>query len=65
MSECDGEASIMRRSWPTIGCWTLGGGGWGTWKDVIATLSYFMVISQDLPGWPQDALAFDFNCLIL
>ena len=31
---------------------------------MMATLACFMVISRHLPGWPQDALAFHFNCLV-
>ena len=27
VSECDGEASIMRRPWSTGGCWAMGRGG--------------------------------------
>jgi len=27
LSECDREASIMRRPWPTRGCYVMGRGG--------------------------------------
>jgi len=27
VSECDNEASVMRRPWPTGGCCVIGGGG--------------------------------------
>lgn len=27
VSECDGEASKIRRCWPTSGCCVMGGGG--------------------------------------
>jgi hypothetical protein len=31
--ECDREASIMRRPWPTRGCCATGGGGGGGEED--------------------------------
>jgi hypothetical protein len=38
VSEYDREASIMRRPWPTRGCYAMGG-GWGKdWTEVISPL---------------------------
>ena len=48
LSECDLEASIMRRPWPARDCYAMGGGGssslsFGTVKNFKIYNSYFIL----------------------
>ena len=35
MSECDCEALIIKRYWPTRGCCAMGGGEGGKWSTLM------------------------------
>jgi len=49
--ECDCEALIMRRPWPTRGCYAMGGGKyWKMVKLLLAASTYFVVCAFTLNG---------------
>jgi hypothetical protein len=60
VSECDREDSIMRWSWPTRGCWTMGEKMllYRNWETLTGTVKHPELFTKvrDLELWPDISL---------
>ena len=62
VSECDREASIVRRPWPTGGCCTMEKGGEGREKEGGG---HWLRIVSERRIWYEQCWFFGFYCLVL